>query len=324
MKTSSILYDKAEEIRNIIKEKLPDGSIVAEHTPTEHFYRCNIFDGAPLYNSVTTKTSVISEGYLKGWAVNTAINHIRNNQNRLTTDFEQVLAEAKEQHKDIFTQAGDLGTEVHDAVENYINDWIKKREQPENIRDYIDDYADPRVMSGVLAAEKFFQDNMIIPIWSELLVGSEKLQVAGTLDFLALVGKVIKPAKKEGEREYYQVKLTAKDGVYLECINTGERIKYELSIIDWKTSNSIDKPHYVLQVSTYSKCFSELININPKRHIVVRLDKQTANYDSVELEPDQVRKAIKSYKLGINVLYEFLNSNEAKLVIKKQRNILQV
>jgi len=185
----------ANEIREKILKAIPENSIVPEHTSTSHHYRCHLFEGSPLYDSVTTKTGILDKGYLKKWAIGLTINYVRDNIHRLHDDEnrENILAEAAAQSQNVLEDAGDVGTRSHNVIENYINEWIKLGSRPSYpITDLIPkDDTEVRVLSCVSAAGKFFDDHEIIPVYSELLVASSRLKTAGTLDFICLIGKVL-------------------------------------------------------------------------------------------------------------------------------------
>ena len=191
--SNKFVRDKADKTRLLFRKEY----ICAEHTDTEHFYRCYVFDGHPLYRSVTTKTSVLNEKYLKKWAVDKAIEHIKNNRHRLAVELDTVVSEAEVQHELIFKEAGDIGTEAHEIIEAYIWEWISTGERPDDMKNFIKTASvDSRVMSCVVAAEKFLSSMHIVPVYPELLVGSPHIKIAGTLDFLAYVGELVQEPKE--------------------------------------------------------------------------------------------------------------------------------
>ena len=312
------------KIREHILKCIPENSIVPEHTPTSHHYRCHLFEGSPLLDSVTTKTGILDKGYLKKWAIGLTINYIRDNISELQNDDkrESILAEASNQSQNVLEDAGDVGTRAHNVIENYINKWIELGKRPtESILSMIPSNAtDVRVMSCVSAVNKFFDDHEIIPIYSELLVASNKLKTAGTMDFLCYIGDIIDEGDKTCEHDYWQ-RGTHEDHVY--CIKCNRKVNYELSVVDWKTSNSIKgKTEYALQTAAYMRSLIELTDLKPKQLWVIRLDKTKGVYEKGIVTELQKPKKVYEHIAGV---YEFLNDGAEKLSIEgKEKIILQL
>ena len=282
------IYDKAQEIRDIIKSKIPDNSIVAEHTENSHHYRVHLFDGSPLLDSVTSKTSILSKSYLQDWGIGLAINYIKQNMSSLTED---VFVKAANTAKEVLDVAGHIGTIVHGLIENYIDQWIALGHKPtHDIVSTVPDGSDTRVLSCIYAVQAFFNEHDIVPIHSELLVASKVLDTAGTMDFLCFVNV---------------------DG------------KYKLGLLDWKTSNSVDgKAEYALQTAAYATATTELTGLEPELIWVIRLDKKTGKYEKAVLE--DIEEAKQAY-IHIAELYRYVNNGKNKLpTVKKEKNILQL
>lgn len=277
---------EAQNIRNILKEKIPAGSIAAEHTATEHKYRINTIDKKPIFDSVTTKTGILNKAYLKPWAVKLAVNHIRDNMQQLLdpNTREGVLYDASQQSQDVLEDAGEVGHKVHGALELYINEWIIKGIRPLRIEPYIpQNETDARVICAIKSAEKFFNENHIIPIHSEMLVASQTMQVAGTMDFLCYIGTVMIKGGGICTHDFRPTEAT----LTYECAVCGETIMYRLGIIDWKTSNSIDHSEYALQVACYKGCVEESTGLGIEKLWIIRLDKKSSKYEKgVVLNPD--------------------------------------
>lgn len=325
MISNKFVRDRADITRLLFRKEY----IQAEHTHAGHFYRCYMIDGHPLYKSVTTKTQIISEPYLKDWAVKKTVEHVKANGHRLPQEIDKVLLEAANVHSDIFKESGELGTEAHSIIESYIMSWIETGERPHDIRKFIINIntIDTRILSAVIAAQDFMTSQVIVPVKPELLVGSGTLKVAGTLDFLAYVGTVTREGKKGVtplpiHEWYWSPHSKDKDSIYIQCPVSFRQIRFDLTIIDWKTSNRIDKPHYPLQVSAYHKCLQETYKLKAKRVIVVRLDKTTAKFEYAELLPEQIRTATSAYTKGVSPLAEWLDTPHAELHPAKKQHVI--
>ena len=84
----------------------------------------HILDDKPLHG-VTTVLSVISKPQLISWAARMATEYVRDNLKSMD-DLEIVLEEAKNAHRRKKEKAGDWGTAVHLAIE----EWIKDNKEP--------------------------------------------------------------------------------------------------------------------------------------------------------------------------------------------------
>lgn len=232
-----------EEIKKIIKEKV-EGVWEACHDKTGHKYR-NTQTGY-VVRSVTTKIGgVWSKPHLIDWAVRMGAewllmgDRLHKLQNELTR--KDTITGMQMAHNDTKEDAGDVGTVAHNALERYINQFIADGKLPDNILVFMAPNADPRSIASARAAEKWFQKEQPIPIIAELLVGDEKLS-AGQLDFL--------------------------------CI-----IKGELTLIDHKTSNGIDKEGYSMQVAAYKNFFEKMTGLKIKKSKILHLSKDSDKFD---------------------------------------------
>lgn len=316
------MYLEAQKLRDQIKIRLPEHAIVPEHTEDSHHYRVNIFEGSPLFDSVTTKTAIIEKLYLKQWGINLAIDYIRRNIDDVINENTrlQTLSEASKQSDYVLEDAGNIGGRAHKIIEAYINEWIELGIRPQSIIPFIPTTeTDSRVLSAIKACEKFCTEHYIVPIHSEILVASSKLKVGGTMDFLCYYGTVKKGGKIAGCPHDFQYKGTS--AFHQECIICGEQIDYELAIIDWKTSNSIKgKVEYALQVAAYRGCIKELLGVTAKQLLVVRLDKSSGLYEAGYVpEPEKMYKAYEHLSIGYDIINE---PTEHLKVIKKEPKVL--
>lgn len=276
--------DVVQEIQGILAERCSPDLVLPEHDEYGHKYRHTPTN--QVFASVTTKTSVLENERLKRWAARLAVEHIDRNWNVIheAKDREPHFHAAVLAHEDTLKDAGDIGTQGHGVIERYLKVWMQTGERPADIRRFIIG-EDARLWAIARSAEKFCVDFDVIPLASEIKVVSLKHKYAGTLDSLMMV--------KKGDKHIF-------------CI------------VDWKSSNSIDKPEYAMQVAAYWQALYEMTGLRPKELIVVRLDKDKMKYEAVRImnRPE----AFRAFKYTCKV-YDYINNGISKmlpLVPKKQ------
>ena len=311
-----------KDIQLVITEKIPNGLVVPEHTDTAHFYR-HTGSGGGLYASVTTKTSALNTGdHLKMWAANMAVEQLAEFllKNRDALDdagrLELVKRSAVMAHQNYFEDAGKTGTKGHGAIEDYLNEWINTGIQPHNITQFITPgEEDARVWASSRSAEMFCNEWNVQPIASELLVASKKYKYAGTLDFLCML---VEPTKCGGSMGQPHSFMDTPSGKLL-CCHCGLKTQRVFALVDWKTSNSIDKESYAMQVSAYRQALREMSGLKPKVMYIVRLDKQQAKYE--------VRKIVDAdadFKAFVHIcnVYDWKNNGAKKLLPVNKKEII--
>jgi len=308
------------DIQRVIAEKITKGLVVPEHTDTAHFYR-HTGEGGGLYASVTTKTSAMNSGeYLKMWAANMAVEQLAD----ALSKYPEIFADANRMtlakksavmaHQNYFEDAGTTGTAGHNVVEDYLNDWIATGVKPESIKSFIKpSEQDSRVFASARSAELFCNEWDVQPIASELLVASKKYKYAGTLDSLMLVTLPIGKTKSPCKLHMY---LGTKSGK-LVCDVCSQKAERVFCIVDWKTSNSINKEQYAMQVIAYRQAFFEMTGLKPKKMYIVRHDKAQAKYEMLEVVYSV--KTLKAF-LAISVVYDWKNNKEKKLLPINKRD----
>ena len=308
------------EIQKVIAEKIPDGLVVPEHDESGHHYRhvtTNL-----LLDSVTTKSSGILEApHLKKWAAKLAVEHIIENAHTVT-NLEMLKESAILVHQDQFEDAGGIGTLGHKVIENYLDDWILTAEKPKaDITTYIKDN-DARLFAIARSAEMFFYDFNFVPIASELFVASVKHKYAGTLDGLGLVMMPQGDCPKNHEgREHNWVNASSKNPYNKMCWFCDKKANYEFALIDFKTSNQIDKPEYAMQVSAYWTALKEMTGLKPSTLLIIRLDKKQAKYEVMKVV-DRV-SAFDAFK-HIASVYDWLKSPAKRVVTVTPKEIISL
>ena len=271
---TKIQYKQAENYRKIIAEKIPAGSIIPAHTEQGHFYRV----GEKTYPSVTGALQILKDPSLANWKLNTGMDYIRKQLLSLDTptllDLDEVVLDiiinnAKNAPQEIFEEAGDIGTQIHDARQDYFQRWINCQTRPEIIT--VGGIQDPRLISGMRALNKFCDDTGYIPVATELLLWSEKLGVAGTLDDLGIIdGKLVLCDLKSSNQfrdtyflqvaMYYQmlVERTGSKRSSLRCTLSKSKNSSKSSFNSFKLSSVMPLTH--LNVSLMSDSSSRLLS----------------------------------------------------------------
>ena len=123
------------------------------------------------FTGVTTVLGVIAKPALINWASNMAVDYIAEELYvKDRQDKDAVLLEARTAYAKKRDKAGDIGTAVHLAVE----EWIKEKKIPE---------LDEQGMKMFNNFVKWAEDNNVKFLVSEKRMYSEKLWLAGTCDF---------------------------------------------------------------------------------------------------------------------------------------------
>lgn len=300
-----------DEIQTILREKIPEGLIVPEHTDYEHWYRHTPLDIK--LPSVTTITSVLQSPHLKKWSAGQAVDYIEEHISQITSngipiDLRKAAIMA---HVDTFEDAGGIGTEGHKVIENYLKDWMKESKQPDDIKKYIigEDY---RLWAIARSAQKFFNNYFAIPVVSEMKVAYLPKRkptngYAGTLDALMFLAFPVRESKCKCVK--HDIAFKAGNLDELECMICEKKWKYEFTLVDFKTSNTVWKDEYLMQTAAYLKAINQMTGLKPKRIIIVRLDKAQEKYELVEvLKPSIAYAAFRHLKY----VYDFLKMPEER------------
>lgn len=322
-------YQTPSEIKAIIAEKIPQGIVMAEHTETAHYYRHMPSDQK--FASVTTKGGILDAPHLKKWAAGLAAEHVlevvcANGVPQTDEERELLRKAATMRHQTIFEDAGDIGTVGHGFVDEFLQDWMKTGIKPNGIVQYVN-HSDSRAYAIARSAELFMEEWEVEPIASELLVASVKYKFAGTLDSLMMVTRVTQKGSGDCENQttidgskaahdYWSIS-TSNPG-RMKCVNCGRKIEKEFALVDWKTSNSIDKVEYAMQTSAYWQALKEMAGLMPKKIYIVRLDKKQSKYE-IRLVTNRAA-AFRAYTY-VTKIYDWLHDGTEKVspVGKRER-----
>lgn len=270
---------EVSRIQNIIQSKVT-GRVVAAHDEFGHHYK---LPSGEVVDSVTTKL-IVDKPHLIKWAVRMGFEWMEqeNRWQRLNKDNrDEFLKGAILAHTDYRDTAGSIGHQAHAVIEQYLNTWMAMGAEPKDIKDLVPFGSQYQVFGAVRSAEAGFKKYHVVPVASELLVGSDKYQCAGTLDALMLY--VFAP------------------GVY------------ELELWDFKSSNQVSDS-YALQVSAYKKFFEDMTGLKIKRCRILHIDKYSDKFKFYNVP--NIVKAFKAFK-AINEVYNWVNNHSAKLIEDK-------
>lgn len=307
----------AEQIKKILAEKNPESLVSAEHNDEGHFYRYKPNDR--LFASVTTKCGILDAPHLKKWAAKLAVDYLVPELlkfDKLEPDQITKLKEAAVMvHVDEFQEAGNIGTRGHKSIEDYLIEWMKTGERPDDIRKFVTD-PDYRCIAIARSAEKFCIDYDVIPLASEMFLASSRHEFAGTMDSLMMVLKQTKKGTQPCNTHMWMQVSTSKPNKK-QCFHCHAEGEHVFAIVDWKTSNSIDKVEYAMQVAAYWQALYEMTGLKPKECFIVRIDKHQCKYEVRRLV--NRTKAFKAFTHTAKV-WEWLNDGQDKLANINQRN----
>lgn len=322
-----------EEIRQILSEKIPKGIVTSEHTADSHFYRHN--PSGNLYSSVTARCGILEAPHLKKWAAKLAVEFIIEKVGSGTVDkarLEELKKPAIFAHQDAFESAGDVGTRGHAVIEDYLNEWMITGTRPSDIRKFIKDTdkQDYRVFAIARSAEQFCIEYGAIPIASEMKIASVKHGYAGTLDSLMMISKVTKVGNGScrGRKDMFGIpcgcdywRESNTDWTKLMCQQCGQKAEYVFSIVDWKTSNSIDKVEYAMQTAAYWEALKEMTGLRAKEIYVVRIDKDKAKYEVMRLADRS--SAFKAFK-HLSWVHGWLENGKDKMLDDRPKENIRI
>lgn len=304
-------------LQEILKLKIPEGLVVPQHTESEHRYQYT--PTGEIFPSVTGITGITSGSHLKQWAVNEAIRYLDARWDNITPENRSEMFRAAQMaHLDTLKDAGDIGTLTHGVIENYLKQWIALDNQPPDIRKFVL-HDDIRLIAAVRSAELFFNDFHIIPVASELKLAHPKYKYGGTMDALMLVGTVLKEGNgsRTGFEKCTHMWSESRGGKHVECFHCGRKLSMSLTLVDFKSSNSIEHDDYAEQLSAYWEALRTLTGIKTKNLFIVRLDKGKARYEVVRVTDR--KKAFKAF-LHTKQKYDWINDGVSKLypVVERQ------
>jgi len=234
-----------------------EGRVEARHDEYGHKYEFN----GKILTSVTTKLQRLNKPHLQKWKTVKAIEWLEREDRweRLkdpTLKREDIINAALFAPDSIRDDAGNVGTQAHNIIERYVNEWVSTGQMPVDIRNFCDmTKTDPRAIASARAAEAAFRKHNVQPIACELLVGHPKWS-AGTLDFL--------------------------------CIWDGK-----LCLADFKTSNSVSDD-YAMQTAAYKYMFEHMTKVKISTIKIMHFSKDNDSFTIYNVK--KVSEAWKAFK----------------------------
>src|SRR3990167_6123338 len=297
----------ADKLRQEIYKKIPEGSVIPQHTEKAHFYQV----GEIVYPSVTASLAILKDESLINYKMNEALRYVFKYWKEFNDENIIDHLESAENAPQVrLEDAGDIGTEIHDIREKIFRDWIFTGKRPEDFLSYIpeDPIKDLRAISAIRALDKFCTEWEYEPVVTELYVYSHKLKYAGTLDDLGLMKKVIRPGDPNCEHEMFESSKLVKT-----CMKCDYKSVKEFVLCDLKSSFQF-KDHYFFQVALYFEMFRKLIGRVPalrvKRVFILKVSKEDGTYKIEDL---------KKPSLLARYCKHMLKTNEGIQLIKQLR-----
>lgn len=304
-------------LRDIIAKKIPGGTVVPRHNERGHFYE--VVPIGKTFPSVTGKLQVLKDEGLINYKMNRAIDYVFSHYKEFTDEnITEHLDRAGRVSQDILEDAGDIGTRIHGYREDYFNAWINSNGRPADVQAFIPHSEfDVRAKSAMRALGKFCTEKDYIPVLSELLVYDDELQLAGTLDDIGFMRKVLREGKDDCEHDIVGPLNPTIKGKY-NCYKCDYKYTYEYVLLDIKTSNQF-KDHYFFQVAIYYHMLVKLTGVKPTRSFILKLSKDDGTYKIEELKdlPSLVKYAKHMLKTNeaIDFIRELRKDNQKQVVI---------
>lgn len=290
----------ADEIRQKIAQAIPEGSVITKHNDFGHFYEVPASDGSRVvYPSVTGKLQILKDESLINHKAKQALQYVFEHFTKFTeANIMEHLDKASKRADDGRDQAGHIGTQIHDYREEFFRKWILTGKRPEHILSLIpEEHYDTRSVSALRALDKFCSDFDYVPVATELYVYSHKIKLAGALDDLGIMRRVIRAGNP----------ACAHDMVGSHCVKCDYKEVREFVLMDIKTSNQF-KDHYFFQVALYYWMFYQLTGLKPQRCFILKLSKEDGTYKIEDLKRPGKLAQYSRHMLKTNEAVEFIKS----------------
>jgi hypothetical protein len=234
--------------------------------PAHEYYR-ETPDGLELVDGVTTVCGILDKSqYLMPWATKMMAEKLISSAPRDRNEngieiipamskefFFHLVENAKKRHKEIFEDAGDVGTLAHKWIEESIKWAIRENDGIVDSAQIIAP-TDERAENCGNAAFDWMAAHNVRWLRTEKIVYSRELNIAGTMDGLAVI-----------------------DG----CTNASCCSKMfldELSLVDWKSSNHL-RVDYLYQTAAYVWALQEEEGLDIRARHIIRLGKEKGEFE---------------------------------------------
>jgi len=151
------------------------GKVHLDFDPVKHRYYIN----GKVASGVTTALSIIDKSYLKHWAVNKAVEYVKENLEPGVAldelEIQKLLKGAKDAHTNFTGAAADMGTYIHNWIEDFVLG--KNPDLPTN----------PRLKDVIHEFLQWWKTKDIEVLKAERMLCSPKYMLAGTPDLICKV-----------------------------------------------------------------------------------------------------------------------------------------
>lgn len=221
--------------------------------------------------NVTTILQIIDKPWLKPWAAKKTVEAVLAamplvsqglddyTESIPVEDFAQILDKAKRAHKEILDDAGDVGTQAHNALEAAIEYAIRNTDR--YVEKLVTTVKDIRAQSCCDAALLWMTAHNVRWECTERKTYSKKYEVAGTLDGICLVDSCSDPKC---------------------CPKTFKDVR---SIADWKSANQTSIT-FAYQVAAYKNSYQEETKEEISDCWILRLGKEDGKFEPWHILPE--------------------------------------
>ena len=287
--------------------KFYNGDITLKFSERDHiYYLVGQDDSLTVVDGVTTVCKIIDKSYyLMSWACKVMaaklVQTIPRFSDILAGDFTESIPleefvrltdEAKSAHKERLEDAGDVGTEAHRWLDNFIQDAVAYQEGYAYKLDTHPLPEEPRAKKCVEAALDWMGEHKVKWLRTEQKVFSREYLYAGTLDGLAEV-----------------------DG--------------KLSLVDWKTSNAV-RGEYFMQTAAYIRAMEEEHNMNIGSCWILRLGKEKGDFEDWHTGREEIEEDFTEFLLCLQLVRQnkqlekrLAEAKKARTAQKKLEKILE-
>lgn len=202
--------------KEFIEKKLYKGKITVKFFPESHVY---MVDGTRPKSVTGIGNIKDKSGALVPWALEEAAKSLFSVLEGGKVINEESIIKAVFASENAKNKASDIGTEIHDWIEQYINYKLKKGEMPGMPED-------PIIATGVNSFLEWESGHKVKFIWAEKMIYSKKYKYVGKADFAAKIdGELCLCDNKTSNGLYNGVRMQT--AAYRHADEEESGVKYE-------------------------------------------------------------------------------------------------
>lgn len=267
-----------------------NGEVTLRYDPKDHVYLLLKDDGIlERVNGVTQTCGIIDKSrILIPWGCKMMAEKLLDSMSFYLGDskyeidhntFIDLVNKSKKAHKEKIDEAGNVGTQAHNWIEEYIKGLISKN--ADQLNNLLASFpADERAKNACDAALDWMTAHNVRWIYTERKIYSRKHKYAGTMDGLCIVDSCTNP---------------------LCCPHP---FKDRLSIADWKTSNYLH-PEYIMQTASYEAAYEEETEANVEDRWIIRLGKDDAKFETWHIEAENFQEDFNTFLSALDLRRKF-------------------